>query len=152
MLRKERPRILTPVNGTPASNHAFEWSCQYARRTHSELLAMYVFEIPMEYSVDSHEGSNYLQEGEEILRQIEKIADAERCRVSAGMIAARNAGPAIVLEAITRKVNLLVLGASYRKASAAVAVGSTTDFVLKNAHCQVVVSREPAPTNTAQQD
>ena len=152
MLRKERPRILTPVNGTPSSKHAFRWSCQYARRTHSELLAIYVFEIPMEYSVESHEGSTYLQEGEEILRQIEKIAEAERCRVSAGMIAARNAGPAIVLEASTRKVNLLVLGAPYRKASAPVSVGSTTDFVLKNAHCQVVVSREPAPDPTAQQD
>ena len=116
MLRKERPRILTPVNGTSASKHAFQWSCHYARRTHSELLAIYVFEIPMEYSVESHQGSNYLQEGEEILRQIEKIAEAEHCRVSAGMIAARNAGPAIVLEASTRKVNLLVLGAPIAKA------------------------------------
>lgn len=145
MLRRKRHRILTPVNGTPASKHAFQWSCHFARRSHSELLAVYVFEIPMEFSVESFTGHGDIQKGEEILRQIEKIAEAERCRVSAGMIAARNAGPAIVLEANTREVDLLVLGAPYRKTTAAVAVGSTTDFVLKNAHCQVVVSREPVP-------
>ena len=147
MLRRPRHRILTPVNGTPASKHAFKWSCRYARQSHAELLAVYVFEIPMEFSVESLSGSGDIEEGEEILRQIEKIAEAERCRVTAGMIAARNAGPAIVLEARTRMVDLLVLGAPYRRAAAAVAVGSTTDFVLKNAHCQVVVSREPVPTN-----
>ena len=143
---------MTPVNGTLASNHAFQWSCQYARQAHADLLAIYVFEIPMEYSVESHRGRGDLQEGEEILRQIEKIAEAERCRVNAGMIAARNAGPAIVLEARTRMVDLLVLGAPYRRATAAVEVGSTTDFVLKNAHCQVIVSREPAPESGRKQD
>ena len=152
MLRRARNRILAPVNGTSASKCAFQWACQYARQSRAELLAVYVFEIPMEFSVESLRGHNDLQEGEEILRQIEKIAEDERCRVSAGMIAARNAGPAIVLEASTRKVDLLVLGAPYRRAPAAVAVGGTTDFVLKNAHCQVVVYREPVSQTAKAED
>ena len=152
MLRRSKQRILTPVNETPASKHAFRWSCRFARQSHAELLAIYVFEIPMEFPVESLRGRDDLQKGEDILRQIEKIAEAERCRVSAGMIAARNAGPAIVLEARTRMADLLVLGAPYCKAQAAVAVGSTTDFVLKNAQCQVVVSREPAPQPAEKQD
>ncbi len=116
------------------------------------MLAIYVFEIPMELSVESIRGKSDLQEGEDILRQIEKIASDEHCRVNARMIAARNAGPAIVLEATARKADLVVLGAEYRRAAAAVAVGGTTDFVLKNAHCQVVVYREPAPDSTRKQD
>ena len=152
MLRRSRQRILTPVNETPASKHAFQWSCRLARQSRAELLAVYVFEIPMEFSVESLRGREDARKGEEILRQVEEIADFERCRVSAGMIAARNAGPAIVLEARTRMVDLLVLGAAYCKAPAAIAVGSTTDFVLKNAHCQVVVSREPAPQPAGRQD
>ena len=152
MLRRPRYRILTPVNGTPASKHAFQWSCRYARQSRAELLAIYVFEIPMEFSVESLRGRGNVQEGEEILRQIEKIAESERCRVTAGMIAARNAGPAIVLEVRTRMVDLLVLGAPYRRTPAPVAAGSTTDFVLKNAHCQVVVSREPVPQAASAQD
>ncbi len=123
-----------------------------ARQSHSELLAIYVFEIPMAFAVESFTGRGDVQEGEEILRQIEKIAEAEHCRVSAGMIAARNAGPAIILEASTREVDLLVLGAPYRKGAAAVAIGSTTDYVLKNAHCQVVVSREPVPNTRKEID
>ena len=152
MLRRARHRIMTPVNDTAASKLAFRWSCRYARQTHAELLAIYVFEIPMEFSVESLRGRDDVQEGEEILRQIEKIAETEHCHVSAGMVAARNAGPAIVLEARTRMVDLIVLGAPYRRAKAAVAVGSTTDFVLKNAHCQVVVSREPVPQTGREQD
>ena len=152
MLRRPRLRILAPVNGTPASRQAFKWACRYARQSHAELLAVYVFEIPMEFSVESVSGRGDIEEGEEILRQIEKIAEAERCRVSAGMIAARNAGPAIVLEARTRMVDLLVLGAPYRRAPAAVAIGGTTDYVLKNAHCQVVVSRESVPPPMTGQD
>lgn len=126
--------------------HAFRWACRYARQSHSELLAIYVFEIPMEFSIRSPGGQGDVQEGEEILRRVERIAERERCRVTASMVAARNAGPAIVLEAKTRDATLVVLGAPYRRAPAAVAVGGTTDFVLKNAHCQVVVSREPVPT------
>ncbi len=152
MLAKNKNRVLTPVNGTPASIHAFRWSCRYARQSHSELLAIYVFEIPMEFSIKSPGGHGDIKEGEEILRRIERIAESERCRVAASMIAARNAGPAIVLEAETRQANLVVLGAPYRRTPAPVTVGSTTDFVLKNAHCQVVVSREPVPTRGEQQD
>jgi nucleotide-binding universal stress UspA family protein len=152
MLQRQRQRILTPVNETAASKHAFRWACGYARRSNAELLALYVFEIPMEFPVESRQGRGDIEEGEEILGQIEKIAEAERCRVSARMIAARNAGPAIVLEAGTRQVDLLVLGTPYHRSPAAVAVGSTADFVLKNAHCQVVLSREPVPQPGRKQD
>ena len=152
MLRRSRLRILTPVNGTAASKHAFRWSCQLARNSRADLLALYVFEIPMEFPVESLRGPADLMEGESILHQIEQIATAEHCRVDAAMVAARNAGPAIVREASGKAIDLLVVGMPYRRVVSSLPLGATTDFILKNAPCQVVVSREPAPTGHQRQD
>ena len=152
MLRRTRHRILTPVNGTPASKHAFRWSCQLARHSRADLLAVYVFEIPLEFPLESLRGQRDLMEGEEILHQVEQIANEEQCRVDAAMIAARNAGPAIVLEADNKEIDLLVVGVPYRRAVSLLPMGATTDFILKNAPCQVVVSREPAPAQSKTQD
>ena len=145
MLRKPRLRILTPVNGTRASEQAFRWSCQFARSIRAELAAIYVSEIPMEFPLGAAQGQSHLMEGERILSHIEKIAESEHCRVNATMVEARNAGPAIVQEAYQREFDLLVVGVPYRQFSTPITAGSTTDYLLKNAYCQVVVSREPSP-------
>ena len=150
--RKNKGRMLTPVNGTSASKHAFRWSCQLAKHNHYELIAVYVSEVPMEYAVESVQGRSNLMDGEEILRQVEKIAGNEHCKVDASMIAARNAGPALVLEAENRSVDLLVVGLPFREGVVPVSVGSTADFILKNAPCQVIVSREPVPHASGLQD
>lgn len=143
---------MAPVNGTSASQHAFRWCCQLARNSRADLLAIYVFEIPMEFAVESVRGQRDIQEGETILNQIEGIAEAEHCKVSANMVAARNAGPAIVLEATERDIDLLVVGLPYARAAPTPLVGPTASFILKNAPCQVLVSREPAPGHFRAQD
>ncbi len=154
MLRKttSRLRILAPVNGTQASEYAFRWSCQLARNSRADLLAIYVFEIPMEFPVESLRGRRDLLEGEKILHQVEEIANSERWQVNASMIAARNAGPAIVREAQEKSIDLLVVGLPYRRPISSVPVGVTTDFILKNASCQVLVSREPSPFVPSEKD
>lgn len=113
---------------------------------------MYVFEIPMEFPMESLLGQRDLMEGEKILHQVEEIADDEHCKVNASMIAARNAGPAIVREASEKKIDLLVIGIPYGRQVSPVPVGSTADFILKNAPCQVLVSRVPAPRSPKEQD
>lgn len=152
MLRRERPRILAPVNGTSASEHAFRWCCQIARSTRSDLMAVYVYEIPMEYAVESIRGQRDTLEGERILHQVERIASDEHCKVSASMIAARNAGPAIVLEASQKSVGLLVLGLPFDQGSSGPPIGTTSRFILRNAQCQVLISREPDPNRPQRQD
>ena len=152
MLRKPRLRILAPVNGTQASEYAFRWSCQLARGSRAELHAIYVFEIPMEYAVDTQHGRRDLMEGEKILQHVESIAGEEHYRVNASMIAARNAGPALVLEASSRDIDLLVVGIPYGRTISPVAVGGTAEFLLKRAPCQVLLSREPSPFKHGERD
>ena len=152
MLRRPRLRILTPVNGTPASDHAFRWCCQFARSNRADLMAVYVFEIPMEFAVESIRGHWDVLEGENILHQVERIADAEHCKVEASMIAARNAGPAIVLEAAQRSIDLLVVGLPFDRSAVGLPMGTTSTFILKHAPCQVLISREPDPEHLSRQD
>ena len=151
MMRQQRLRILTPVNGKPASDHAFRWSCQLARHFRADLYAIYVFEVPLEFPLDSAEVRRDHQEGEGILTRMEQIASTERCRVNANLLEARNAGPAIVLEAADRDMDLLVIGLPFQRRIDAQVVGVTSGYILNNAPCQVIISREPAPATLAVQ-
>ena len=145
MVHRHSQGILTPVNGTPASLQALHWACQIARLNRAELHALYVLEIPMEYAVETHRDPTAMRQGEEILQQAERIARDANYRLHAGMVSARNAGPAVVQEAIDNSYDLVVLGLPYRRGQSPLPVGGTADFILKNAACQVLVSRESPP-------
>ena len=152
MLRKSRQRILAAVNGSQASEQAFRWACQLARHTRADLCAVYVFEVPMEMPLGASQGRSNLMDGESILKTVEEIADSEHCRVNATMVEARNAGPAIALEALDKDVDLLVVGISYDRTGAPVRPGSTADYLLKNTQCQVMIARESAPGDSDGQE
>ncbi len=147
----KRLRVLAPVNGKPASNMAFHWACQLARQARAQLFALYVIEVPLVFPLGSNTIRRSYDEGEAILTGIEGIARSEKCRVSATLLEARNAGPAIVLEAADRNMDLVVVGLPFRRQAVGRNLGSTSDYILKNASCQVMVCREEAPRLPAQQ-
>ena len=140
----EEIRILVPVNGKPASDHAFRWACQLARRYRATLYAVYVYEVPLTLPLESELVSE-LREGEEILERMEGVAIAERYSVNAGLLEARRAGPAIVRDAEERRADLLVVGLPWQRGGGSARLGETADYILKNAPCQALFSREPAP-------
>ena len=140
----EEMRILVPVNGKPASDHAFRWACRLARHYRARLYAVYVYEVPLTLPLESELVSE-LREGEEILERMEGVAIAERYSVNAGLLEARRAGPAIVRDAEERRADLLVVGLPWQRGGGSARLGETADYILKNAPCQVLFSREPAP-------
>lgn len=142
-MRSKANRILVPIDGRKASEQAFRWTCQYARSTRSELHAIYVFEVPLEFPLNADFAPGY-HSGEESLARIEAIGDEGKCKVHATILQARHAGPAVVLESEERHMNLIVLGIPSRKRSDDSPLGSTATYVLKNAPCQVILSREQA--------
>lgn len=141
----EGMRILVPVNGNPASEQAFRWAGQLARQARASLYAVYVIELPLEFPLGSAEASGRQQQGEDILTRTEAIAAAERWTVNATLMEARSAGPAIVQEAEERRANLLVVGLPWQRRAGAAPLGETPAYILKNAPCQTLFSREPAP-------
>ncbi len=145
-MRLNGKRILVPVDDTPASEQAFRWACQLAKHTKAELHVIYVTEIPLEFSLNTE----FVQEdniGEHILARVEAIAEEEKCKVSAQLLQARHAGPAIVLEAEDREMELIILGIPYRHRMGSCTLGATATYLLDHATCQVVFWREgiPAP-------
>ena len=134
-------RILVPVNGTSASENAFQWACQIARHSKGELHAVYINEIPMEFPLNTE----FVQEdnpGEHVLARVEAMAGEEKCKVHAQLLQARHAGPAIVLDAEDRQMELIILGLPYHHRVSFYTLGTTAGYLLEHATCQVVLWRE----------
>lgn len=145
-MRLNGKRILVPVDDSPASEEAFRWACQMARHSKAELHAVYVTEVPMEFSLSTE----FVQEhnkGEHVLARVEAVAEEEKCKVHAQLLQARYAGPAIVLEAEDRHMEMIILGVPYRHRLGSSTLGSTPTYLLEHAPCLVVLWREriPAP-------
>ena len=71
--------------------------------------------------------------------------------ITAQLLQARDAGPAIVDEARDRNVEAIILGIGYKRLIGAFQVGRTADYILKNATSQVWVVRQGVGTPAADQ-
>ena len=151
-MRLDAKRILVPVNGSPYSERTFRWACQIAREAKIELHAVYVIEVPLALSLES-EISEDINTGEEILARIEAIASEEKYKgLHARFLRARQAGPAVVAESENKFMDLLIVGVPYNRRFGECLMGSTTSYIFHNASCQIMLSREQAPSPIAPRD
>ncbi len=151
-MKLDAKRILVPVNGTQYSERTFRWACQIAREAKTELHAVYVIEVPLALSLES-EISEDINKGEEILARIEAIASEEKYKgLQARFLRARQAGPAVVSESETKFMDLLIVGVPYHRRFRETSLGSTASYIFHNASCQIMLSREQAPSPILQRD
>lgn len=144
--------ILVPVKGIPADDAAIRLACQIAKGTKAQIIAIYVIEVernlPLE--VEDEERMRY---ADKVLGHAEHIAKSLRSTLETEVLQARAAGAALMDEAAARKVDLIVMGIPYRQVLGGdFQLGTTTQYVLKNATCPVWLCREAAPlkrTNAA---
>ena len=144
-------RILIPVKGDSAAEAAFRLACILSRDSKSKLFALYVIEVKRDLPVDAELGDK-TAEGEAILERIEAMSQEERCPVEADFVQARRAGPAIVQEAIEKRVDLVLLGIPFKRHFGSFALGETTSCILKNAPCPVILWREPISVTAVSMD
>ena len=78
-----------------------------------------------------------------MLTRAEDIAADRECEVETDLIQAREAGPAIVDEAVERKVDLVLIGVTYKKRFGVFGLGRVIPYVLEEAPCRVLLCREP---------
>ena len=134
-------RILVPVDGSTAADNAFRWACQISKHSKAELHAIYVDEIPLDFPLDTQfTGEDNI--GEHILHSIEEIADQEKCKVKAQLLKARHSGPAIVLEASDRQMEMIILGFPFQNSVSLNSISNLGIYLLQHAHCQVIIWRE----------
>ena len=135
-----------PVNGTPADHHALRVLSRLVDGKTANIVAVYVVEVPQALPLDA-DMQDEVTRGDAALDAVAKDAKAlchirgEHLRTD--ILQARTAGAAIVDEAANLRCDLIVMSAGVRDEHGKVTVGDTANYVLKHAHCEVMLLRHP---------
>ena len=133
--------FLVPITSSPASLEALNIACNLAKPRKGRVYAVHVIEVLRSLPLNA-EMQEEARRGEQLLRKAEEVAAAADYHVTGELLQAREAGQAIVDESRERQVDAIILGVGYKRLIGAFQVGRTTDYVLKNASCQVWVVRQ----------
>jgi nucleotide-binding universal stress UspA family protein len=135
--------ILVPVDGSEASLIAVEFACNIAKRNRGKVHVVHVIEVRRSLPLDA-DLLVEAQRGEEILSQAEIAARRQDFEVDGDLLQARDAGHAIVDEAVERQADAIIIGVAYRRPFGEFELGRVPSHVLKTAPCQVVLLRQAA--------
>jgi nucleotide-binding universal stress UspA family protein len=135
--------ILVPVNGTEASLAAVEFACTIARRTRGKVHVVHVIEVRRALPLDADLTAE-AQRGEEILTEAERAGRAQDFEVEGDLLQARDAGHAIVDEALERQADAIIIGVPYRRPFGEFELSRVPAHVLRTAQCEVILLRMPA--------
>lgn len=133
--------VLVPTKGDNIGEEAFHLACGICKQNKATLYVLHVIEVKQELPLDSAVDPSY---GESVLNRIEALGAEKKCPVAAEYVQARHSGPAIVQEALERKIDLIILGIPYKRRFGQFTLGETASYVLKNASCPVILWREQA--------
>jgi len=133
--------ILVPVDGSPASLQAVALACDIARKNKGRVYVVHVIEVkrtlPLDAAMQTEETA-----GDDVLAQAEELARKQGFQVDGEILHARDAGPAIVDEAIERAADLIIMGIGYQGPFGEFQLPRVVQAVLKSSPCQVWVCRE----------
>ena len=135
--------ILVPADGSRASMRAVALACSIAKRNKGRVYVVHVIEVKRSLPLDA-DLEPEASEGERILLQAEKASHEQDFEVHGGLLQARDAGHAVVDEAVERGVDAIILGVDYKRPVVEFQLGRLTQYVLKNAPCLVWICRQSA--------
>lgn len=137
-------RILVPVSGADSDKEAVQLACKLAKESKGKVYVIHVIKVRRSLPVDADMEPDTLT-AERILKNAEDTAREQDCKIETDLLQTREAGPAIINDALERQVDLIIMGMSYRKRFGRFELGETIPYVLKNSLCQVIVLRRAAP-------
>ena len=137
----EFQKILVPVVGTEADEEAIRLGCRLAKKNKGKIWAVYVITVkrslPLEAEIEPE-----IRKAEEILDHAETVAEEEDYEAETDVLQAREAGPAIVDEAVERGIDLILMGIPYKRRFGQFSLGTVVPYVLSNAPCRIILYRE----------
>ena len=136
---------LVPLDGSESAYAALAIACSEAKRTRAHVSALYVIEVPRSVELDA-EMPDEVRRGEEILARAERIAVDHGITIQTDLVQARQAGHAVVDEAVDRGAEAIVLGVAYHRPLGQFTLGRLSSYVLEHAPIQVWLIRYPAET------
>ncbi len=134
-------KILVPVAGSEADADAMRLACRLGKKDKGKIWSVYAITIKRALPLDA-EIESETKKAEDILDHIERIAKEEGCEVETDILQAREAGPAIVNEAVERGVDLILMGVKYKRRFGQFSPGDVAPYVLKNAPCPVILYQQ----------
>jgi nucleotide-binding universal stress UspA family protein len=139
-------RVLVPVCGVEADEEALTLACEMIRPAKGKVYVLYVIEVRRSLPLDADVETENAR-GEDVLQRMEKLGEELRVDLEAEILRAREAGPAVVQEAVDRQVQAIVIGAPYRRHHGVFSLGHTAPYILRNAPCPVLLWRQEIGMN-----
>jgi APA family basic amino acid/polyamine antiporter len=140
-------RILVPVVGTRIADEMMVLACQLATEKKSAIDALYVIEVPINLPLDAALPEQRAR-AERVLAAAGLIAQQFKVHSDPIIVTARHAGRAIVQEAAERRSEVIILGTVKKRRIADRAFGSTVDYVIDHAPCEVLLNLVPPDYRT----
>jgi nucleotide-binding universal stress UspA family protein len=139
-------RVLVPVCGVAADEDALALACDMIRPVKGKVYVLYVIEVRRSLPLDADvEAEN--AKGEDVLQRMENLGQKFHVDLEAEILRARDAGPAVVQEAVDREVQAIVIGAPYGWHHGVFSLGHTAPYILRNAPCPVLLWRQEMSMN-----
>ena len=135
--------VLVPVSGESCDEEMVRLACELLESSRSKVHILYVIEVERGLPVDA-EVTPAVAKGEQVLKDMEAVARNYKCQMDAELLQARKAGTAVVQEAVDKGVDAIVVGTTYKHQFGSYSLGESIPYILKNAPCRVIVSRDPA--------
>jgi nucleotide-binding universal stress UspA family protein len=117
-------------------------ACDLAKKPKAKIYVVYVIEVKRSLPLDAVIESE-IHRAEEALAHAEDVASDKDYEVETDLIQGRDAGPAIVDEAMDKEVDLILMGFTYKKRFGVFNLGRVIPYVLEEAPCRVLLYREP---------
>jgi len=131
-------KVLVPISGTEADEEAMRLACRLAKKSRGKIWAVYIITVKRTLPLNA-EIEPEIQKAEAILDHIEMIAEEQDYEVETDVLQGREAGPAIIDEAMERGVDLILMGVKYERRFGQFSLGDVVPYVLKNSSCPVIL-------------
>lgn len=133
--------ILVPVFGSKISREAMVMACELASEENAAIEALYVVEVPMNLPLEAQLPED-MRLAEELLTEAADLAKEYGVVLYQRVVPGRTAGRTIVEESISRKSQIVMLGAERKRRTGERFFGRTVEYVLRKCPCKVMVVAE----------
>lgn len=134
-------RIVVPVSGGAVDADALRTACRLARPAKAEIMVITVLEVPRHLPLSAHLAEE-LGAAEETLGELEQLAAELGTKVQTQILQTRDAGPALVDEALRWDADLVVVGLGAPPQFGEFNLGRVGQELLNRVHCRLIMIRE----------
>jgi amino acid transporter/nucleotide-binding universal stress UspA family protein len=135
-------RILVPLIGSRVTDEMMVLACQLATEKKSSVDGLYVIEIALNLPLDARL-TEERRRAERVMASASLVADSFQVKFTPHIVAVRQAGRAIVEQAVELRSEVIIIGVTRKRRIGNLVFGRTADYVLDNAPCEVLLNLVP---------